>query len=156
AGLLHRIAVRASLDLIEYRRTTRPLDVTHLELTDTRSDHAQLAADREVRGLIDAGLNRLPDRLRVPFVLCELEGWTNAEAAAVLGCPVGTVESRLTRARHRLRGWLTVRGVTPAIALPAGVRLAMVRAAAPGAAVAPAVRALADRAVPMALAAKLR
>src|SRR5262249_53748717 len=117
---------------------------------------AQLAADREVRGLIDAGLNRLPDRLRVPFVLCELEGWTNAEAAAVLGCPVGTVESRLTRARHRLRGWLTVRGVTPAIALPAGVRRAMVRAAARGGAVAPAVRALADRAVPMALAAKLR
>src|SRR5437667_69423 len=82
--------------------------------------------------LLDTGRNGLPDKLGMPFVLCELEGRTNAEAAAALGCPVGTVESRLTRARQRLRDWLTARGVVPAVAvaavaLPESARAAMVR-----------------------------
>src|SRR5262249_5660087 len=73
---------------------------------------------------------------RVPFVLCELEGRSNAEAAAVLGCPVGTIESRLTRARSRLRAQLSRRGVTLSAgalavsAVPAPVHAAALRAAA--------------------------
>jgi RNA polymerase sigma factor (sigma-70 family) len=141
---LHRVAVRASLDLLAARRTTRPLADEH---PAAGSDPARAAIDRETRAVLDAGLNELPEKLRVPFVLCELEGRSNAEAAAALGCPVGTVESRLTRARRRLRGWLADRGVTPAVAvgLPEAVRAAMVRAAGP--AVAPGVRRLAARAV---------
>ncbi len=151
AGWLHRVAVRACLDLIAGRRPVRPL----VDRADRRPGPAQAAADGEVRALLDAGVNRLPERYRLPFVLCELEGLSNREAAAVLGCAVGTVESRLTRARQRLRRWLSERGVSPAAAVPASVRAAMVRVALPGSAVAASVRALADRAVRSAAAAKL-
>jgi RNA polymerase sigma factor (sigma-70 family) len=56
-------------------------------------------------------IGRLPDKYRLPFVLCYLEGKTNEQAAQQLGCPPGTVFSRLARARERLRGRLTRRGL---------------------------------------------
>ena len=60
-------------------------------------------------------LNRLPDRFRVPIVLCDLEGRTCEEAARHLGCPIGTIGSRLARGRERLRGRLVRRGLAPAV-----------------------------------------
>src|SRR5262249_38220164 len=51
------------------------------------------------------------EKYRAPFVLCYLEGRTNEEAAAQLGCPKGTVLSRLSRGRERLRERLARRGV---------------------------------------------
>jgi RNA polymerase sigma factor (sigma-70 family) len=72
-------------------------------------------------------LGRLPDRFRLPILLCHLEGLTYEQAAERLGCPVRTVQSRLARARERLRDRLSRRGVRPAIA-------AMVAALTPDAA----------------------
>lgn len=158
AAWLHRVAVRASLALVATRNATRPLPADYTAQPNSTPDPARLATDREVRSLLDTGLDRLPDKYRLPFVLCELEGRSNAEAAAALGCPVGTVESRLTRARQKLRQWLTARGVVPAVALaavavPESAWAAMEKARA-GAA--PAVKELAERAIPHALGAKLR
>jgi len=62
-------------------------------------------------------IDRLPERYRLPVVLCYLEGLTHGQAALRLGWPVGTVESRLARARDRLRQRLARRGAMPAIAL---------------------------------------
>src|SRR5439155_73241 len=56
-----------------------------------------------------------------PFVLCCLEGRSNADAAREIGCPLGTVESRLVRARQRLRTGLSRRG----LALSAGLVAAL-------------------------------
>ena len=59
--------------------------------------------------LLDEEVSRLPERYRVPFVLCHLQGLTVEEAARRLRCPEGTVKSRLSRARERLRKGLTRR-----------------------------------------------
>ena len=57
----------------------------------------------ELRSVIDDAIASLPERFRVPVILCYLEGLRHEEIAQRLGCPIGTVESRLSRARNQLR-----------------------------------------------------
>jgi RNA polymerase sigma-70 factor (ECF subfamily) len=57
----------------------------------------------ELPELLDTELNQLPDRYRVPLVLCYLQGMTHEEASRVLGWPVGSMSFRLARAREMLR-----------------------------------------------------
>jgi RNA polymerase sigma factor (sigma-70 family) len=59
-------------------------------------------------------IGRLPERYRAAVVLCYLEGLTHDQAAERLGCPVGTVRSRLATGRDRLRRRLILRGMSPA------------------------------------------
>jgi RNA polymerase sigma factor (sigma-70 family) len=68
----------------------------------------------ELRSVIDEEIRRLPERYRIPLLLCHVQGLRHDEVARQLGCPVGTVESRLSRARQRLRTRLTRRGLAPA------------------------------------------
>jgi HlyD family secretion protein len=68
-------------------------------------------------------IDRLPERYRSPVVLCDLEGRTHEQAARHLGWPVGTVKSRLTRARGRLRDRLSRRGLAPNAGLFAGTSI---------------------------------
>ena len=73
--------------------------------------------DRAERlAILDEEIGRLPERQRAAVVLCDLEGLPHEEAARRLGCPVGTVESRLSRGRQRLRDRLVRRGLAPAAA----------------------------------------
>jgi RNA polymerase sigma factor (sigma-70 family) len=60
------------------------------------------ASGPHLDGLLDDALARLPDKYRIPVVLCELEGKSLKEAARLLRCPQGTVASRLARARVML------------------------------------------------------
>jgi hypothetical protein len=65
----------------------------------------------ELRPLLDRELNGLPEHYRLPLLLCDLEGRTIKEAAALLGCPQGTVAGRLARGRKLLAKRLANRGV---------------------------------------------
>ena len=53
---------------------------------------------RDMGRCIHYEIDRLPERHRIPVVLCDLEGRSHEEAARYLRCPVGTVKSRLARA----------------------------------------------------------
>ena len=81
------------------------------EGVQTRSRPGIGGGRRSFRG--PRGSRRLPERFRAPVVLCYLEGWTCEEAAGRLGLPVGTVKSRLSRAKTRLHARLTRRGCAP-------------------------------------------
>jgi RNA polymerase sigma factor (sigma-70 family) len=108
---LHRVAVRIARRAAGRRRPTTTL------VADPPARPAPDEAERsELRALLDVEIDRLSEPFRRAFVLCYLEGLSNADAAQVLGCPVGTVESRLTAARRALRDRLARR-----IELPVGV-----------------------------------
>src|SRR5262249_62246231 len=64
-------------------------------------------------GVLHEEVGRLPERYRRPILLCYFEGLTHEQAASELNWPVGTVRSRLARARDRLRTRLTRRGIAP-------------------------------------------
>jgi len=72
---------------------------------DASDPLADLAARERVDALRRA-VSSLPRRYREVVVLCDLEEVDYAEAAAALGCPIGTVRSRLHRARMMLAGKL--------------------------------------------------
>lgn len=79
--------------------------------------HEPRQANREETEALHEEIERLPQRYRTAVVLCDLQGLTHEEAARRLGRPVGTISARLSRARERLRGRLSRRG----LALPAGM-----------------------------------
>ncbi|MFN4258148.1 MAG: RNA polymerase sigma factor [Gemmataceae bacterium] len=105
---LYKVAYRAALAARERRRHTNDLPET---LTGLEDDPAVAAERAELRSALDEEVNRLPDKYRLPFVLCYLEGRTTDEAAAHLGFPRGTIGTRLAWARERLRERLARRGI---------------------------------------------
>jgi RNA polymerase sigma-70 factor (ECF subfamily) len=63
--------------------------------------------------VVSDALAALPERFQAVVTLVDIDGLTYAEAAEALGVPVGTVMSRLHRARARLRHRLVVAGLAP-------------------------------------------
>jgi polysaccharide export outer membrane protein len=66
---------------------------------------------RELKPILHDEIRRLPSKLRDPIVLCYFEGLTVEDAARRIRCPVGTLKSRLAKAREQLRSRLTSRGL---------------------------------------------
>jgi RNA polymerase sigma-70 factor (ECF subfamily) len=61
-----------------------------------------LVLTEEIRGIVNAAIESLPEELRTAIVLRELEGLSYEEIAAAMDCPVGTVRSRIFRAREAI------------------------------------------------------
>ncbi|MGQ0614567.1 MAG: RNA polymerase sigma factor [Planctomycetaceae bacterium] len=101
---LYRVAANAAKDNVK-RRGRRPALRLEEEATirDGGEGPAGSAEREERRRLVRAAIAALPARYRVILVLRELEGLAYAEIASVLEISEGTVESRLHRARARLR-----------------------------------------------------
>jgi RNA polymerase sigma factor (sigma-70 family) len=127
----HRVAARARAN----RRRLRTWEISAaVELAESTPDGT---IDRlELAGLIQEELGRLPERLRAPVVLCYLQGLTHELAASQLGCPVGTIRSRLSRARAQLLTRMTRRG----LALSAAGLVSALESNARAAAIPPIVR----------------
>jgi RNA polymerase sigma factor (sigma-70 family) len=73
---------------------------------------------REMHSVLNEEIGHLPDKYRAAFVLCHVEGQTTDAAALALGCPRGTISTRLSRARKLLRRRLARRGYD--LSAPAG------------------------------------
>jgi RNA polymerase sigma factor (sigma-70 family) len=135
AGWLYRVAYRAAL-----RARSRAGPAPAADLPEPAAAPSEEALWRDLRPVLDEEIGRLPEKYRLPVVLCYLSGLTTEEAARRLGIPRGTVLSRLAWARERLRGRLSLRGVTLSAAL-LGALLGRAASLAPAAAVKAAARA---------------
>ena len=112
AGWLHQVAYRVALTARSRRarRYARENCIAAPEPFSSSTDTPARLENQELRTILDQEIGRLPDRFRAVVVLHYLEGKTVDEAAMLLGCPRGTVASRLARARQRLRLRLAGRG----------------------------------------------
>jgi RNA polymerase sigma factor (sigma-70 family) len=128
-GVAYRTAARARQAA---RRRTREREAAGMP----DGDPAVELVWRELRQVLDEELGRLAEKYRAPLVLFYLEGKTTEEVARQLGCPKGTVLSRLARGRDRLRHRLVRRGVALSAGLMAGVLTEQATAAAVPAALA--------------------
>ncbi|MEZ5184583.1 MAG: RNA polymerase sigma factor SigM [Candidatus Nanopelagicales bacterium] len=97
---LHRIVVNACLDQ-HRRRKNKPTTMWIDTLHDTAHDHDAMA-NRELQIELERAMTELPDDQRSAIVLVDVEGYSIEEAAAILGCPAGTVKSRCARGRAKL------------------------------------------------------
>jgi RNA polymerase sigma factor (sigma-70 family) len=112
---LLRIVTNTCYDQIRYksRRPTSSLE----DITENPDEHnTSLISDDErpeeqvLRGelndLLQLGINQLPEDQRIILVLCDVQGLSYQEAADIVDQPLGTVKSRLSRGRGRLRNFL--------------------------------------------------
>ena len=119
AGWLHEVAYRMAVKVrtgAVRRRAVEREGVAMLPRSIEPGNQDQEAAWNELRPVLHAEVNRLPDRYRLPVILSYLEGKTNEEVAELLEWPLGTVKGRLSCARDLLRSRLICRGLSLAAA----------------------------------------
>lgn len=92
---------RSPLVLFQTIRRNWEADHRPLQFEDTHYRPDDLFRKRYLREMVDAAVAQLPEHHRVVFVLRELEGKTYEEIAEITRCNLGTVKSRLNRARNR-------------------------------------------------------
>ena len=109
-GWLHRVAYRASVQASVEARRRRRREAEASAMTPLHSAPTDLATD--VAAIVHEEVDRLPEKHRLPVVLCDLEGLTYEQAAGRLRWTVPTLRCRLAKARQQLDGRLDRRGIT--------------------------------------------
>ncbi|MGB3836646.1 RNA polymerase sigma factor RpoE [Castellaniella sp.] len=109
---LYRIAINTARNW-QASRARRPSTVSVLEnedgetfeQIDSLSDHStpeSLMASRQIAQTVNEAIEALPDDLRTAIVLREIEGMSYEDIASTMQCPIGTVRSRIFRAREAI------------------------------------------------------
>jgi RNA polymerase sigma factor (sigma-70 family) len=104
-GVAYRTAMKARAAATKRRMKEKQVEVLP---EPQAAQHNRL---HDLVPLLDQELDRLPDKYRVAVILCDLEGKTHREAARQLDWPVGTLSTRLLRARVMLAKRLTRHGL---------------------------------------------
>jgi RNA polymerase sigma-70 factor (ECF subfamily) len=99
---LLRIAANAATDR-RRRRTVRRADALDQELVGGGPQPDTVAERQVFLGRLRQALSELPERRRLAVVLFDVEGYSHAEIAEILGMPEGTVRSEVFHGRRRLR-----------------------------------------------------
>ena len=109
-GFLYRAAVNLASRFRRSRGRRREDSSEGLErMSSSEPDLDELVDRRRAREMLDSVLEHLPEDQRTVFVLFEIEQLTSVEIAGVLELPLGTVASRLRRAREQFQAELTRR-----------------------------------------------
>jgi membrane fusion protein (multidrug efflux system) len=104
ASWLYGVAYRTAMNARKMNRKRQAKE--KLARARPLAEPAAQGIDEERLAQLDYELNRLPDKYRVPIVLCELDGTSRRDAARLLGLPEGTLSWRLAQAKKRLAGRL--------------------------------------------------
>ena len=139
---LHQVALRTASCARSSALRQKTARGRAAEIAASRDSHEDPVSP-ELARLLHEEIDRLPERYRVPIVLCDLEGRTCEEAARVMGRPVGTIKCSRARGRERLRDRLIRAGLVPSVAAGAVMAADVAGAAVPGPAAEQAVRAAA-------------
>lgn len=123
---LLRIATNACLDMLRSRKRKptqslfsrgalgedegEPLPIADL---DPSVDPEAVALSAETIAAIQAGLALLPEDQRIALVLVDVQGMSYDEAASITGSNLGTIKSRINRARARMRDYLREHDILP-------------------------------------------
>jgi RNA polymerase sigma-70 factor (ECF subfamily) len=125
---LMRIVTNACYDELRRRRRRPTSSLEALYVADAAPGEVLVngnegpeayAQRQDLNRALHAGLQTLPEEQRVTLVLSDVQGYGYQEIAEITGVSLGTVKSRLSRARARMRDYLLVQGEL----LPAGYRL---------------------------------
>lgn len=81
-------------------------DKCEFEIPDFASNPYQKVVDKELEGAIKNSIHKLPDPFRAAIIMRELQGLSYEEIAQATNCNIGTVKSRIARARLKLQEYL--------------------------------------------------
>jgi RNA polymerase sigma-70 factor (ECF subfamily) len=102
---------RITVHICSHHLRRRKIDTSELEEYhadgDREHDPERCALQGELRDRVHGAIDRLPYKLRLVVALRDLHGLSYEEIAGVVGCPIGTVRSRLHYATQRLAGDLS-------------------------------------------------
>ena len=104
---IYRIAINASIDYMRKRgkENSVSLDIfseNGMDAVDAKNIEESVLQKEKSKEIIEA-VNALEEEFRTVIVLHDMEGMEYKEISDILGCPMGTVKSRLSRARGKLR-----------------------------------------------------
>jgi len=116
---LMRIVTNACYDELRRRKRRPTSSLDALYVTETAPEDSLINGDegpeayaqrQDLHRVLHAGLQSLPEEQRIALVLSDVQGFDYQEIAGITGVSLGTVKSRISRARAKMRDYVTTHG----------------------------------------------